>query len=1020
MKEDFVHLHNHSTHSYLDGYGTPVQVLDSAKEKGFKAMALTDHGSLDGLISFYFEAKKREIKPILGVEAYICNHLHLRERGGSNPIKHITLLAKSARGYKSLCRLMTVAHREGYFFKPRIDWELLEKEGEDLIVLSGCANSAMYEDETLLKRMKDRFGKDFYLEVMPIPEPTDYSARTEILAAAAGKLGIQLVLTGDCHYPSKGDYKIQDVMLTINTQSNYSDPERMKMAPVFWQRSLKELQEHARQMTPWLADPKVFNKAATATLEIAEKVNIELGTSVPIVFERGKNPMTTLKQWVTEGKRTRKLKWSTAYEERLNREFKLIAEKNFADYFLIVADVIRWAKHKGILVGPARGSSAGSLVCYLLRITEIDPLQHDLLFERFIDSTRYDLPDIDIDFEDRHRDTVIEYLKNRYRNVGVLSAWSQWKARSCLLDVAKIFRVPESEIRKITPLVVQRSGGDARASFTLTDTFAEFDVAREALRKYPQLEIASKLEAQIRQKTRHAAGIIISAEPVDLFASRYNDDCLSIDGGQAKLLGALKLDILGINTLTVIAHALQAIKERHKRSIDIYNLKMDDPKVIQGFSLRRLAGIFQYEGEAMKAVNRQIEAKTFNDLVIINAASRPGPLHCGGTGSYVRRRNGVEEVKYLHPIAKEITEKTLGVVMYQEQVIKLMQQLGKMSWEDTSTARKIMSGRRGTEIFNKLWDKFRVGAMSNGLKEAQAKEVWDQICTHGSWSFNLSHSVSYTLLAYWTMWLKVYYPEEFYWASIAYTSSEDRQHELIKEFKKIGGKLLPVSVERSKALPVLEGKAIRMGWTNVKGIGEKLAESLVKGAPYKSTADLVQRCKLNKPQLSLLENLGIVERMQLDMFFSNARQAIDKYLLVKHCPWMFEMNLSSYRDQRCTTFDKMVANENQQTFTFIGVVREINLRDLNEISASRGRSGADEKVIGPTKFVNMQLEDEEDSMLVTVSRKFYPRWEKIVWKDGGVGNIIRVTGVMMPEVRKIYANMIQIVGKVGKGESNNA
>lgn len=1008
---DFVHLHNHSTHSYSDGYGTPVQMLDAAKESGFKAMALTDHGALDGLVGFYFEAKKRDIKPILGVEAFICNSLHLKEIGGTNPIKHITLLAKSARGYTSLCRMMTVAHNEGFYFKPRIDWELLEKEGEDLVVLSGCTKSAMFEDESLLRRMKERFSNDFYLEAIPSPEPEDYNAKLQRLHVTASKLGIKTVLTGNCHYPKQADSKIQDVMMAINSKLMFVDPNRPTMQPVFWQRSLQEMNQHTKRFLPWLAIPKLFNSATEATIEIADKIDIKLGTSIPLKFDCGtRTAMALLRIKVMEGKIKRKLKWSSVYQQRLDRELKLIAEKGFADYFLIVADLMQWAKKRGILVGPARGSSAGSLVCYLTGITEIDPIPFGLLFERFIDSTRYDLPDIDTDFEDRHRDEVIAYLKNKYKHVGVLSAWSQWKAKSCLLDVARIHSIPNEEVRKITPLIIERSGGDSRASFTLLDTLNEFEVAREVLRKYPALEIAGKLEAQIRQKTRHAAGVLISAEPVEAFASRYRDDCLSVDGIAAKYLGALKLDVLGINTLTVVAKALEAIKQRHGRTVDIYSIDLEDPKVIAGFRARKLAGIFQYEGESMKAVNRQVVAKTFNDLCIINAASRPGPLHCGGTGSFVRRRNGVEPVTFLHPIAEEITKGTLGVVMYQEQVIKLMQQLGKMSWEDTSTARKIMSGRKGSEIFNKLWGKFKQGAMENGMTEEKAHEVWDQICTHGSWSFNLSHSVSYTMLAYWTMWLKVYYPAEFYWASISFTSKEERQHELIKEWKKGGGKILQVNMQ-SGAQPTLEGNDIRMGWSSIKGVGEALAEKLVAGAPYKGTADLVTRTKLSSKTLALLENLGIVDRLQLDMFKSSD-QPPDEALLLKHCPWLFTMELQGYRDSMCTTFDKIEAGAHQQDVAIVGLVREINLRDLNELNASRGEK--DFKKEAQPKFVNMSLEDEHDSLLVTVSRKVYPKLQDIVWKDGGVGNIVRITGVMMPEVRKVYVNTIRIVGRVGK------
>lgn len=1013
---DFVHLHNHSTFSYLDGFGRPEAILDSAKEKGFKAMALTDHGSLDGLITFYFEAKKREIKPILGVEAYVCQEHTRLDRSGVNTTFHITLLAKSARGYTSLCRLMTAAHCQGFYYKPRIDWALLEKEGDDLIVLSGCPNGAFLglpETETMgwLRRMKKRFGPDFYVEAMPVPEPLDYPAKAEYLSKLGAKLGIKTVMTADCHYPNKDQAEIQDIMLSINLKREFDDPDRMKMAPIYWQRSVEELRGHAAQWMPWLGAPKAFNAAVSVTQEIADKINIELGKTIPIKFPSGAyTSMGLLQRRINEGKIKRKLPWSQVYQARLKREVDLIQEKGFADYFLMVADVCAWAKSRGILMGPARGSSAGSLVCYLMGITEVNPIPFGLLFERFIDHTRNDLPDIDLDFEDRARGEVIEYLKSKYGHVGVLSTWSEWKAKNCLLDVARIFKIPQEEVRKITPLVIQRSGGDARASFTLEDTFAEFDVAKRVLAQYPQLAYSSKLESQVRQKSRHPAGVIISTEPTDTFAHKFKDDCLSIDGAQAKSLGAMKLDVLGINTLTVIAQALDAIKKRHHKIIDIYNLNLEDPKVIEGFSSRKLAGIFQYEGGAMRSVNRQIHANCFNDIVIINAASRPGPLHCGGANLYVRRRNGQEEVKYLHPIAQEITESTLGVVMYQEQVIKLLTKLGKMSWQDTNTARHVMSGRRGTEVFNKLFDKFKIGARENGMEDKEIQEVWDQVCTHGSWSFNMSHSVSYSVLAYWTMFLKVYYPAEFYWASISYTSDEDRQHELLKEWKKSGGKVLQVAPGRSSTYPVLEGNAIRMGWASIRGIGEALAERLTRNGPYKSTADLVQRAKPNKSQLQLLEDLGIIERMQLDIFRPQDSKP-DQALLVKHCPYLYEIDFGKYRDDRCTILSEIEPKPQNQKFTIVGLIRAISIRDLNEVNARRGQTGSFEKATGNTKWVNILLEDEDDSLLVTFSRKSYPQWQKTIWKDGGIGNIIRVSGMVLPDYRKLYGNELKIVGR---------
>lgn len=1009
--DDFVHLHNHSTHSYLDGYGNPDQVLIAAKEKGFKAMALTDHGNLDGAIPFYFKAKELGIKPILGVEAYICHDARLMERGGTNPIKHITLLAKSAVGYTSLCRLMTSAWKDGYYYKPRIDFNLLEKFGTGLIVLSGCPNGPAFDDVSLLKRLKDRFGPDFYLELMPVPEPSDYSDKVQALWAKASALGIKPVLTGDCHYPNKGDAEIQDVMLTINTKSYFDSPDRMKMAPIYWQRSLLELNDHAKQWLPWMT-PKLFNQAVESTLAITEKVDIKLETSVPIRFDCGRDkPIDVLWNLALKGIDKRRLEWSEEYDERFKTEMALIQEKSFADYFLVVADVVGHAKSNGMLVGPARGSSAGSLVCYLTGITEIDPMPHGLLFERFIDQARNDLPDIDLDFEDRHRDVIIEYLKEKYHHVGVLSAWSQWKAKSCLLDVARVFNIPHEEIKKITPLVIQRSGGDARASFTLMDTVEEFPVAKDVFDRYPALKHSVALESQVKQKTRHAAGVIISSDPIDKFASLYKDDCLSIDGAGSKMLGALKLDVLGINTLTVLSKAMELIKKRHNKTFDIYSLPLEDPKVLKGFRDRRLAGIFQYEGGAMKSVNRRIPAKCFADLAIINAASRPGPLHCGGTAAYINRLNGKEAVTFLHPALEPLLGHTMGIPMYQEQVLKVMRQIGDLPWTKVGMVQKIMSRRTGVEAMNKMFEEFKAGAGRKGISPEIASAIWHDVQTFGSWAFNQSHAVSYSVLAYWTMWMKVYYPEEFYASSIAYTSSEERKAELIREWKKIGGKILQVKADKSSIGCILEGQSIRMGWTDIKGIGESIAKRLVENAPFKSTADLVTRAKLGKTSLKLLEDLGIVERLQLDMFKGDG--ALDRKLLAKHCPWLFDLHLDKHRNPFCTTLEKIEPASQQQQFTVVGVILDIGLRDLNEINAKRGE-GAGKKIEGLTKFANIIIEDEDDSLLVTFSKKTYPRFADKIWKDGGIGNIIRVSGVVLPEMRKLYANTLDIMGRIGE------
>lgn len=999
MSCEFVHLHVHSTHSYMDGFGTPAHIAAHAKEAGFKAIALTDHGNVDGAIPFYFECKKQGIKPILGVEAYITNKLHLKEKSGTNPIKHVTLLAKTALGYENICKLLTKAWCEGFYHRPRIDWEHLLAHKKDLIVLSGCPNSAVYDDLSLLKKLKKEFKGDFYFELVCTPEPEGYTEKAKAAYKEAIKLGIKPVITGDVHYPKQEHAKVQKLIFSINNIYQDSTSFKEEMRDYYWLRDASKIEKDCLNFHPWTSC-MMIEEMKRNTLEIADKVNISFDKSIPVVYDAksSKPPMARLSKLVVDGvKAGRVKKWSAIYSSRLERELKLIREKGFADYFLVVADLINWAKSKSIMVGPARGSSAGSLVCYLLGITEIDPIPHGLVFERFIDVTRSDPPDIDTDFEDARRDDVIAYLTKKYEHVGVLSAWSQWRAKSCLWDVARINEIPGEAIKAIIPHIIEREAGDARASMTLEDTFAEVPEARAALAKYPELRVASMLESQVRQKTRHAAGVLISSEPVTKFASVYEDGCLSIDGNGCKLLGGLKLDVLGINTLTIISKCLQAIKERHGLDIDIYRLELDDDNVFQNFRNRLLSGIFQYEGGAMRELNRQVPVRSFNDIVVANAASRPGPLHSGCTATYIKRLNG-EPVTYDHPIIKEITKETFGVILYQEQVMAICKKLGLMSDESTNSVRKLISKSKGAEALNKLYDEFKTGCQKNGVTETRARKLWDQVLEHGAYSFNKSHAVSYSALSYWTMWLKTYYTPEFFWAMIAYCGNDDHKQGAIREWKRTGGKLLQVHASKSQAVCNLEGDEIRMGWMDVGGIGESVAEKLTSNAPYKSTADLVDRAKISKNTLHLLEELGIVKRMQLDMFKGDHTPP-EQGLLYKHCPWLHDLDLSEHRSHDCQFLEDLDAPEQQRPVSVVGVIKEVELKDW------KGSAGM-------AKFANMILEDETDSMMVTFSRKSYNQWQKLIWLNGGVGNIVLIRGVMLPDSRRIFGNLIKVVGRM--------
>lgn len=742
-KDRFVHLHLHDTYSFVDGFGTPEQYSKKCAELGQSAMATTNHGNVSSHFKWYKECRKRNIKPILGCEMYLVESAKQIEEK-QREYNHITVLAKNNKGYKNLLKLVTKSWLENFYYKPRITLDELKENQEGLIILSGCLSGRVARmitegksDNDIVKEieMQRKAFDDYYIEVAPLSFLEGKNAITKLYGLAK-RMKIPMVGTMDCHYVEKKHSKLHEVLLCIQTNTDWNSPSRWKFdQDDFYLKSREEMETSFKEIYPDLD----FTEALDNTVKIADSVEFEFPKATPMKFPmKEKEKISYFKKLCSSGLKKRGLSGNKQYIERAKYEIDMIIQKNFVDYFLIVTDLVQWAKKNRILVGPARGSAAGSLVCYLTEITEVDPLPFDLLFERFIDINREDLPDIDIDFEDRRRHEVKEYLSAKYgeKKVGNIATFSIFHGKSAIVDVARTFKLPFDEIDKLKSMVIERSGGDSRASFTLEDTFTSelFDYPKEMIKKYPQLQYAIDLEGQVRHLSEHASGYIISNENVTDYCAIYQkngEQILSIDYADAAEIGLVKIDILGIRTLSALMEMKKKIKETKNIDIDYYKLPLDDKKTYKGFCENKLFGVFQFDGQAVNQVCRQIKPTTFEEIGDINALARPGPLNSGSTTMFIERKEGRKKTEYFHPSMKAVTKDTYGIVVYQEQVMKTMREVGNMSWKDTAEIRKLISRSQGVEKFNTFKEKFAVGARENGLTNKEIDTIWSSICTFG-------------------------------------------------------------------------------------------------------------------------------------------------------------------------------------------------------------------------------------------------------------------------------------------------
>ena len=933
-----INVRARTEYSFRKAYG-PIQKVIEACEGD--AVGICDVGTW-GHVAFSSACRAANKKPLFGVEIPVVGDATDRSK---QPANDMCFIAKNNKGLKEIYELTTRStSKENFYYHNRLSYSDLFDITDNVIIISGT-----HPEWGMLPFTRKN---DLYIEMNPM------STRKALDFCEAK--GFEPVATSDNYFPSVKDKKAYEVLVGRNRT------DRTKPMHILNEWEL-------RSCLPWIPDEAFLN-----TNKIADQCEVELPVAQMISFDAEK----TLSQICVEGawKRGVNLK-DEVYSARLKRELDMIAEKKFEDYFYVIADMIAYAKQH-MLVGPARGSAAGSLVCYLTGITDIDPIKFDLLFERFIDITRADLPDIDIDFQDDRREMVIQYLRDKYgaEKVAHLGTVSRYKAKSTIAEVSKELGIPAWEVNDLKGAIIERSSGDSRAAFCILDTFNDLDVGRAVLDKYPQMKIAAEMENHARHTGVHAAGIIVTEEPVHKYCSvSHQSGAAMIDKKDAEDLNLLKIDALGLRTLSVMQDILDQVGwEREK----LVNYPLDDENAFQILNDEKYAGIFQFEGYALQSVTRQMKINSFEDYASITSLARPGPLNSGGTTQFIKRHTGVDPIEYLHPMAEDTTRITNGIVVYQEQVMRISREIGKLTWEEVSQLRKAMSKSLGEEFFNQYWEKFKVGAAENDIEEDQARKIWDNINTMGSMAFNRSHAVAYGLLSYWSCVLKSKFPLEFAAACLRNVKDDDQGVRLLREVVKEGLVYKPYDKFKSTENWSVQNGELIGGLIGIKGIGPKMAE------------DIVNRRKLEQPLTPRQEKLLDTGETPYDDIFECER----RFGHIKADP-------ASHNIVSPITDIQDLDGDIPGTFVFFGKLKEKNLRDMNEAVNLAKRGGR--RVDSNNLWLNLTFEDDTGPIIGTIDRFKYNKMGKPVVEEGKIGDWYLIKGHIKKGFRKIYVDKLR-------------
>lgn len=905
---DYVHLHNHTQYSLLDGLTKIPKLIDFVKEDGMQAVAMTDHGTLSGAIDFYKTAKENGIKPLIGIETYVASRRHTDKDPQKDKARfHLIIIAMNEVGYQNLMRLSTIANLEGYYYYPRIDHELLEKYNEGLIVTSACMGSEIgqaikndqpKEAEEIAAWYKTVFGDRYYLEIQDHGHPdnplhsTEQQEINEAILKLGAKLKIKVVVTCDAHYLKHEDQEAHEALLCVGTGSYIADQDRM---------SLKEFPLHVEPANEIIKRwGKEHPEVILNTKEVADRCDVELELGKILIPKFPVPKVDTEKSYLhklvyrglawryggVEESRAKKITQEEAMQslpadilKRAKFELEVIDKMGFNGYFLIVQDFINWGKDRGIVFGPGRGSAAGSIVAYATRITELDPIKYDLLFERFLNPDRISMPDIDIDIQDTRRNEVIQYCAEKYGSdrVANIVTFGTMAARAAIRDVARVMQVPYADADRLSKLVPPPVQGRhiPLATSIQEDRDLKYEYENNPNSKLV-IDLAIKLEGTVRSHGVHAAGVVIAPDDIVKFIplERANKQVLLADGtkqdviatqypmGPVEDLGLLKMDFLGLSNLTVLKNALRIIKAVYGISIEPEEIPLDDPKTFELFQRGDTTGVFQLESGGMKRYLKQLKPTVFEDIVAMGALYRPGPLTAGLTQLYVDRKNGIKKTEYPHAKMKPALETTFGVLVYQEQVMQISKEVCGFTGGQADTLRKAI-GKKKRDIMEKMEKDFIEGGVTvSDVPRPVMEKFWKDLMGFADYSFNKSHSACYGLISFWTAYLKAHYPDAFMAALMTSDADDiDRLAIEISECRHMGIEVLLPDVNESYVEfgVVKNKKQIRFGMSAIKNVGVGAVEEIIRvrgeDGPFKDIMDFLTRVDTRRVNRKVWESL---------------------------------------------------------------------------------------------------------------------------------------------------------------------
>jgi DNA polymerase III alpha subunit len=946
-----INLRVRTEYSFRYAYGKMNDVISIQQE----CATMTDRFNTFGHIPFLQECRKQNKKPILGVELAFVDDATLKVR---QTIYYVVFLAKNQQGLSEIYKLVSKSTKQKYYVN-RLSFSDLENVSENVFIL--------ISDSILEKHLDDK--NNCFYGISPLTNYFDYL-----------KSDLPKISTSDNLYDKPISKELYQIIMG-NDFENRNEVAHI-LSEVEWKLAVRFLSEEEKE------------EAIKNTHLIAESIE-------SFEFSKAGLPKSKMKKTLLElcidGKLSRKnLQWNEIYEQRLQYEIQLIKDKDFEDYFYIVYDLVNFAKSH-MLVGCARGSSAGSLVCYLLGITDIDPIPFNLIFERFIDVNRQDLPDIDIDFQDTKREMLLDYLKEKYGTdcVAKLGTISQYKPKSILTELSKVLKIPDWEIKDLKAAIIERSDGDARSANCLEDTFTDLEIGKEFLKKYPKLNYSKNIEGHSRHFGQHAAAIVVADKSLENYCSiDYSVDGCQLDKIDAETVNLLKMDCLGLRTLSVIQDCLDIIGKDRDWMV---NYPIDDQKAFDVINNRKFYGIFQFEGQALISIAKQIDIRNFEDVSAITALARPGPLISGGTNQYIKfKKNNSPE--YL-PACEEYTKETYGVIVYQEQVMQIVRNVGQLSWEDTSSVRKAMSKSYGKEYFDKFFVRFRDGAKQKfGMDEETAEKIWNKVNTMGAWAFNKSHSIAYGMISYWCMVLKAHHPLEFALATLKNAKDEDQTVQILKELVNEDYEYKPFDKDLSEIdWSIKDGKLIG-GFINIKGVGKVKAQKLIKK-------------RKNNEEFTVAEN----------KLLFNAETPFDELFEFKAKFAPFYENWEVFFKNKPMLISEIPSKK--MDVRFLAKIVSTNLRDVNSNILIEKRDG---KVIenGCLKFLDLKMQDDTDSISCRINRELFEEFGSPIINDDKIGDYYLVQGqsltgfryVIIKKIKKITPE--QIIEKINR-ENNN-